>query len=489
MKTNGRKINIPMLLMAVFVAVSAMMSTTSCVKEEDYLEGKIDDLSFSVDTLRFDTVFTTIGSTTKSFKVYNRGTSPVNLTNVTLLGGSASRYRINVDGDTSFVATDVEIAAGDSIFVFVRVNINPNSMSEPFLVEDAVVFSIAGKGKTELPLMAFGRNAVYHIPTNSIMIGNDKYHYSVINCSEWDNTKPHVVLGYAVVDEDSVLNLSSGAEVYFSNNACLWVYAGGTLHVNAASVNPAVFTSLRRDGHYKSLPGQWQGIWLSAGSKDNYINGAVIENAVVGLSVDTVVNNNPTLTILNTKVRNMTVAGIYGRGTRIEGENLLVTNCGTATLALTLGGDYKFGNSTMANYWNYTSRKSPSIVMSNWYEDINGNIQFRPLTRAEFNNCIIYGSMEEELFMDRNDMAAFNCSFNNCLIRTRIEMTDIFSNTILNKDPLFKSIHDEDYRVDLYSPAIDKGNYAYIVLPYDLAGNLRCDYPTIGAYEFNYTLE
>ena len=147
MKTNERKINISILLMAVFVAVSAMMSITSCVKEEDYLEGRIDDLSFSVDTLRFDTIFTTIGSTTQSFKVYNRGTSPMLLTNVTLRGGSASRYRINVDGDTSLVATDVAIAAGDSIFIFVRVNINPNLLSEPFLVEDAVVFSIVGKVK------------------------------------------------------------------------------------------------------------------------------------------------------------------------------------------------------------------------------------------------------------------------------------------------------------------------------------------------------
>lgn len=489
MKTNERKINISILLMAVFVAVSAMMSITSCVKEEDYLEGRIDDLSFSVDTLRFDTIFTTIGSTTQSFKVYNRGTSPMLLTNVTLRGGSASRYRINVDGDTSLVATDVAIAAGDSIFIFVRVNINPNLLSEPFLVEDAVVFSIVGKGKTELPLMAYGRNAVYHIPNRSIMIGDELCHYSVINCSEWDHTKPHVVLGYAVVDEDSVLNLSSGAELYFSNNACLWVYAGGTLHVDATLNNPVVFTSFRRDGHYAALPGQWQGIWLSAGSKDNYVKGAVIENAVVGLLVDTVVNANPTLTILDTKVRNMTVAGIYGQGAKIDGENLLVTNCGTATLAFTLGGDYKFGNSTIVNYWNYTSRRSPSVVMSNWYEDINGNIQLRPLMRAEFNNCIIYGSMDEELALDCNDMVEFNCRFNNCLVRTRTEWSYMFSNSIINKDPLFKSIDAEDYQVDTHSLAVNNGSYTYIVLPYDLAGNMRSNPPTIGAYELNITSE
>ena len=478
-----------MYVMVLFIVVSATMSLTSCVKEEDYLEGRIENLSFSVDTLKFDTVFTTMGSATRSVKVYNRGADPILLSTVTLRGGSASRYRINVDGDTSLVATDVEIAAGDSIFIFVRVNINPNLVSEPFLVEDAVVLSMAEKGNMELPLTAYGRNAVYHTPTNSINVGGDKYNYSVINCTNWDHSKPHIIVGYAVVDEDSVLNLMPGDELYFAHDACLWVYDGGTLRANGDLRRPITFTSVRRDGHYKSLPGQWQGIWLSAGSRDNYINGAVIENAVIGLLVDTVVNSNPTLQISDTKVRNMTVAGIYGQGARIDGENLLVTNCGTATVALTLGGDYKIGNSTLANYWSYTSRRSPSIVMSNWYEDINGNIQLRPLVRAEFNNCIIYGSMEEELLMDKNDMAEFGCRFNSCLVRTRVDISSLSDNTIINEDPLFASVEDDDYRLRVHSPAREKANFDYVVIPHDLACNLRCAPTSMGAYDFHDYIE
>lgn len=478
-----------MYVMLLLIAVSAAMSITSCVKEEEYLTGRIDDLAFSVDTLKFDTVFATMGSTTRSVKVYNRGSNTILLSAVTLRGGSASRYRINVDGDTSLVAKDVEIASGDSIFIFVRVNINPNSVAEPFLVEDAVVLSVAEKGKVELPLIAYGRNAVYHTPTNSITAGGVRYNYSVINCAQWDHTKPHIILGYAVVDEDSVLTLMPGAELYFAHDACLWVYDGGTLRAEGNLWNPITFTSVRHDGHYKNLPGQWQGIWLSAGSRDNTIKGAVIENAVIGLLVDTVVNSNPTLQISDTKVRNMTVAGIYGQGAHIEGENLLVTNCGTATVAFTLGGNYKIGNSTLANYWSYTSRRSPSIVMSNWYEDVYGNIQLRPLVRAEFNNCIIYGSMEEELLMDRNDMAAFDCQFNSCLVRTRADIAAMSANTIVNEDPLFASADDDDYRLRRKSPAREKADFNYVVLPHDLANNLRCAPTSMGAYDFHDYIE
>ena len=35
--------------------------------------------------------------------------------------------------------------------------------------------------------------------------------------------------------------------------------------------------------------------------------------------------------------------------------------------------------------------------MSNYYEDVNGNEQLRPMERAEFENCIIYGKIESEI--------------------------------------------------------------------------------------------
>ena len=245
-----------------------------------------------------------------------------------------------------------------------------------------------------------------------------------------------------------------------------------------------LLTSLRKDGHYHNLPGQWQGLWLSAGSKNNVINGAVIENATVGILIDTVANNNPTLKITNSIVQNMSLAGIYGQGAVVEGDNLLVANCETATVALTLGGKYKFTNSTFANYWSHTARRSPSVILNNWYEDVYGNIQLRPLTLAEFDNCIIYGSMEEELSFDVTDMTDFIPVFNNCLIKTKHDVAILFSTSIVNENPQFVNVEKSNYHIKDNSPARNAGSFLYITIPYDLDNVPRGNPPSIGAYEY-----
>lgn len=480
---KNKILNISIALGVCICVFFCSLTTTSCVKEDDYLDSLVD-IKFSTDTLKFDTVFTTLGSTTKQVRVYNTSNYPIKFDRVTLKNGVDSRFRINADGDTSMVIRDLEIAANDSIFIFVRVNINPNNSSNPFVIDDGIVFEVGSHTKI-LPLQAFGRNAIYHIPNHSLTSGGMVYNYSIIDCSQpWEAGKPHIVFGYAVVDEDSVLTINQGTEIYFANDACLWVYNGGTLNIEGNNNNPVLLTSLRKDGHYHNLPGQWQGLWLSAGSKNNVINGAVIENATVGILIDTVANNNPTLKITNSIVQNMSLAGIYGQGAVVEGDNLLVANCETATVALTLGGKYKFTNSTFANYWSHTARRSPSVILNNWYEDVYGNIQLRPLTLAEFDNCIIYGSMEEELSFDVTDMTDFIPVFNNCLIRTKHDVATLFSTSIVNENPQFVDVENSNYHIKDNSPARNAGSFLYITIPYDLDNVPRGNPPSIGAYEY-----
>ena len=146
--------------MVCLVAVMVLSLLGACSKEGEYGSGDLSGISFSCDTLAFDTVFTQMGTTTQQVRVYNRGRTEVCLSEVTLQGGYASRFRLNVDGDTNMVAHNVRIAAGDSIFVFVRANINPNSSLTPFLVEDAIVFAIDGaSGADRVVLTAYGHIA------------------------------------------------------------------------------------------------------------------------------------------------------------------------------------------------------------------------------------------------------------------------------------------------------------------------------------------
>lgn len=459
--------------------------TTSCTKETDYLTDTAT-LTFSADTLKFDTVFTTMGSTVRSVKVYNPNNQSVMIDAVTLAHGSASRFRLNVDGDTALVARNIEILAHDSIFIFARVNVNPNTASSPFLIEDSIVFSI-GNVRQHLPLTAYGRNAVYHYPDHVIHdAAGNSYPYSIIDCTEpWTSAIPHVVFGYAVVDEGFTLNMEPGTEVYFGTDAVLWVYDGGTLNIRGTADEPVLLTSIRHDGHYADLPGQWGYVWLSSGSRDNTVNHAIVRNGYIGFLADTVVNANPTLDLRNTVVENMSLAGIYGQGAHIVGDNLLVANCQTATVALMLGGRYVFSNSTFANYWSYSVRRSPQLVLNNWYESADGAIQLRALRQADFYNCIVYGSASDEVAFDFAEGGSASFSFTNCLLKTQQSLPQsVIANCLFNQDPLFADHSAADYHLKAESPARGKGNAAYLHQQTDLDNRIRSNPPSIGAYEY-----
>ncbi|MCR5065328.1 MAG: hypothetical protein K6A67_06100 [Bacteroidales bacterium] len=481
----------------IFILLVAMTTLTSCVKEEQFLSDTSAKLAFSSDTVAFDTVFTAMVTTTREVRVYNNYDEPLLIDAVTIEGQYANRFRLNVDGDTNRVARNVEIAAHDSIFIFIQANINPNDQTNPFLIDANIVFNFNNK-QQRLPIEAYGRNAVYHVPTYTHQIYQLYINrrgqidtmwipFSIIDCNTWDHTLPHVVMGYAVVNSNETLHLTAGDEIYFANNACLWVYDSATLDVRGTMERPVLFTSMRHDGYYDSLPGQWSHIWLSQGSKDNHIEWAHIENGTYGLMVDTNVNNNPTLEITNSVICNHSERGILGQGAYIVGDNLLVYNCGTALLDLHYGGRYIFSNSTFANYWRYSSRKTPSVVINNYYAYNETTIFPRPLREATFRNCIIYGNFSGsnnagEIKFDQLEGCDYNCTFSHCLLRSSL-IDNGDETVILNKDPLFTNPQENNFVPQEESPAIGAGNANYLISNTDLHGTPRSNPPTIGALE------
>ena len=94
-------------------------------------------LWFSTSSITFDTVFTTLGSTTRYFTVYNPSEHDIKV-DVFLAGGNTSCYSINVNGVAGNQQRDVLIPAKDSIFVFAKVTINPGNQNQPFLICDSI---------------------------------------------------------------------------------------------------------------------------------------------------------------------------------------------------------------------------------------------------------------------------------------------------------------------------------------------------------------
>lgn len=408
----------------IVASILLILVVIGCDKDESWVSN-LQDIEFSCSEVDFDTVFTQCGTTTHHFKIYNRGNDDVCIDQITLQRGSASCFRVNVDGDTALVARQVEIAAGDSCFVFVQATIDPNSSGAHFIETDTLLLC-SGNDHRKLPIRACGRNAIYHLPNNTLQYADGSYptdnfgnlyQYSVIDCNNWRHDLPHVVVGYAVVDANSTLNLTAGDEVYFYNDAVLWVYDSATLHVEGSTEQPVLFTSLRHDGWYDFLPGQWGYIWLSSGSHNNVIRHAVIENGTVGILADTNVGYNPTLAIDHCVIRHQSMAGIIGQTAYIVASDILVHTCGTATVALQYGGHYELDHCTLADYWSYGTRNNPSVILNNHLRVDNTDYLY-PLTLARFSNSIIYGNHHAgELLLDLDERVAACVEIDNTIVR------------------------------------------------------------------------
>jgi hypothetical protein len=259
------------LLLLSFLSVILLFS--ACKKEDDFIDDSSAKLSFSADSLLFDTVFTTLGSVTKQIKIYNTNNKSIRISSIKLGNGQNSMFRINIDGNPSYQLDNVEIAANDSMYIFVKLTINPNNQNNPLIVTDSIIFTTNGNIQ-DVNLVAWGQDAYYHVPNKKIIFSDGSFlQYSFAGCNlPWPNDKPHVIYGYCVVDSDSTLIIQEGTKIHLAPNAVLWVLDQATLKVNGTLNNKVFFQGSRLDSYYKNLPGQWGKIWLSRLSKDNEIN-------------------------------------------------------------------------------------------------------------------------------------------------------------------------------------------------------------------------
>lgn len=448
--------------------------TISCRKEDIIDDDPDIKLRFSTDTLTFDTVFTSVGSSTQWIKVINPSTKKIRISNIRLDGGTDSRFRMNVDGESGISVNDIEIAAEDSIFIFVKVSIDPNQQNTPLIVEDGISFETNGNHQ-RIQLVAWGQDAYFY--RRAVLQGD----------FIWTNDKPHVIYDWIIVDSSFSLTIEAGTRVHLHAYSVLAVNVAASLKVEGTLDDPVLFRGDRLEAQYQDVPGQWGRIWLSPGSIDNVINYAIIENGQVGVQADTLGNStNPTLTIRNSIIRNMSVSGMLLQGTDVEASNCLISDCGEFALILNLGGTYDFRHCTIGNYYDFGVRQTPSLVLNNYYIYEYDTIA-RDLSSAYFGNCIIWGRNPEEILLDRTQRADFNYMFDHCLFRTEMNTSDpaIFLNCIKNQDPKFLDPYLGDFTLDAGSPAIDQGDLQIAnEIPFDLNGNIRIPAPDLGAYEF-----
>lgn len=493
--------------------VGILISLSSC-RTDFVTVPSSGNLGFSKDTVYLDTVFTNIGSSTYTLKVYNNSKKDITIPTIKLGKGLDSKYRMTVDGmkgNQGKFFDNITLLAKDSLYIFVETTANISDANRTdFLYTDQIQFD-SGTNLQNVELVTLVQDAVFLYPkrfsdgtTETLPIGEESVfgfyldENDPVNGNELQFTKqkPYVIYGYAAVPSGKTVSFEAGAKVYFHANSGIIVGSGASINVNGTVSNTdkleneVVFEGDRLEPDFSDVPGQWGTIWLTDGSTNNHFNHLTIKNATIGLLIQN--NDNTAVTIKNSKIYNSSNYGILAQTAKINGENLAINNAGLASLACVYGGNYNFTHCTFNNNWN--SSQQVAVAVNNY---ITGAVpEVKDLTAANFNNCIIYGSYSNEMILNKKSGGAFEYQFNNCLLKFDSTLsqfvnaseyqfnTDLvhYSSIILNKDPKFLKTALNKLNIDDTSAAFAKGNAAYLI-PFDINGTTRTLPPDLGAYQ------
>ncbi|MCB9260794.1 MAG: hypothetical protein H6607_00240 [Flavobacteriales bacterium] len=459
----------------------------SCKDQDAILLDPAATLTLRTDTMFFDTVFTAIPtavpkSINKQFVVVNPHKEKIK-TSFRLAGGSASQFRINVDGEVGPTVSEVEILPKDSVFVFVELTADPNNnpTSMPLIIRDSVEILTNGN-RQHVQLVAWGQDAHYIIRD------------SVCNMVFDDKQKPYVVWGYLYVPENCQLTIKEGVKLHFAPRS--WLYVEGTLKIEGTSGEPVKFEGDRLQPDFEESAGQWGGIWLNYLSKNNSIKHAEIKNGTVGVYCDSTSNNGlPNVVIENTEIRNMAYDGISGKGSYIRAINNVVVNCGRYTFLGLYGGFYDLKHCTFATYGYDFSHKDPTLVLNNIELDENRHLVNSFPIGFNIQNCIIEGSADDEFgFAVLKSMMTIDSTLKNNLIRATdkylvAEIALRSPANVIDKGPyptfekpvLFVDARNRNYRIKVGSAAQNIG--ANVGITTDFDGNSRDGMPDAGAFE------
>lgn len=441
-----------------------LIGLSACRKSENVTTDPAALLSFSADSILFDTVFTGTRSTTRRLKIYNPNAYAVRISQIRLQGKAGAAFQVNINGVPDSVGT-VELAGNDSLSVFVRVTIDPGSSTTPFIVTDTLTILTNGNLK-KLPLIAYGQNARF---VNTAIITNN---------TTWDNDLPYVISHDLRVAEGATLTLEAGTRLYFRKNAKLTI--GGSLAANGTSTDTITFASDRLEQVYADEPGQWGGLHFLATSRNNRISHATLKNAVTGIRIDAATDGSTVDVLLSgCIIKNMSAAGIEAYGAALTGYNNLFYNCGQYLLYAAGGGSYIFKQNTFAMY--NTLRQTPALFFSDTATSnslIAGDLQISIV------NCIVWGSLAEELVIPAGTQNLFTDIQSNLL---KSQNTTFNGNdNLLNTDPMFRDPRHGNYLPAATSPVIGRGispGDDAVFLNTDIVGKSR-NYPSeLGCYE------
>lgn len=482
----GKIFRIHIVMVTLLIAI-----VSSCSDDESFTTDYNSRLSFSTDTVKFDTIFSTIGTSTKRLKVFNNNSKSIRILSTSLSSGGASGYRINVDGQFGPDVSNVEILKNDSIFIFIELTAEQQNNEYPQEIVDTILFTLESGLVQSVILDAKAQDI---ITMTGVVISTDST-ITTTNC-------PYIIYDSLYVKAGCKLTIEEGVTLCFHKGAGLIV--DGELECNGTLEKPITFRCDRTDNLLSYLPydrtsAQWEGVHIKSGTGDCIFNYTDIHGGNYGVICDSVATGDRTITISNSIFSNVSGNALELNNITAEISNSEFSNAGENCVIIT-GGNVSLVHCTLAQFYPWDSHGS-ALYFTNTSNGGDVNLE-----KAEFINCVISGDSSDEMYgtKSENENTAFNYLFHNCFILTAepdSEQSMYFENCVFEseeneayRETNFTTVDDDIYVYDfsLTENSLARGiaDSVYSALfPYDRLGNIRISTnisPDAGCYQSSF---
>jgi len=403
--------------------LSLLLALLSCSDNDSFTTSTSARLTFSIDTVKMDTVFSGIGSSTYSFWVFNNSGDGIRIASVRLAKGNQTGFRANVDGSyldnaLGSIVNNLEVRKGDSIRVFVELTAAYNHQEAAQALEDALVFKLESGVEQSVSLRGVAWDALL---LKDLTINSD----TLI-----ESTKPLVVYGGIKVQPNATLTLRK-TKLYFHDQAGIDVY--GKLLTDSVLMRGDRLDHMFDYLPYDRVSGQWKGIRFYASSFGNELLNTEVRNATNAVVCDSSAYGN-TPDKLRLYMEKCVVHNSKGNG--VETNNAFVglvdcqlTNALGDCVAI-YGGAAVINGCTLGQFYPFSASRGVALRFSNQ----KGNYHY-PLEILQMSGSIVTGYADDEVMGDASDEdVLFDYDFENCLLRTpEVNDTTRFSSIIWEK--------------------------------------------------------
>lgn len=446
----------------IIIALTVLSCATTACIEDSFTTSSSDLLTFSTDTLAFDTIFTELGTPTKKFTIHNRHNKMINISSIRVKGESKGKFYLNVDGMKGEEFNNVEIRGNDSIYVFVEAYIDPTSQNNPLEIKDKIQ-CITNGVEQNVVLTAWGQDVKREHATK------------ITENTTFTAEKPYVIFDTLTVEKDATLTIQPGATLYFHDKAAINVkgkliaIGSKDAHINLRGDR---LDNVVGDISYDIMSGQWGGVNFEGSSFENEMQYVYMRGSSFGVNIDSTSIEKKKLHIFNSILHNSSGSVLTSKYAWIEAEGSEFSDAQNSVVSLT-GGIVKMTQCTFANYYLFNAISGAIVNLS--YISPTEQKGVNPIMNAEFNNSIIYGNASD---INIGDLTGSNVYFHNCLLKSKGSDDDNFISCVWGGNPKFYTVREDyifDYRLKNESDAIAKGDAALCPqsLRYDFYGQDR----------------